>query len=406
MLESGNLDQLLSIFFRAYQLFPPHYVEEPSEEEGAPPKPKKPTYETECLNHLTTTLGERLSEICAEFASLEQLEGPRLGASFVPRLKRWVKEPPLNRKLQQIACLCLGNIARSDAVCIHFVQSFEIHKDLTSIIADETADIAGIFAAAGFLRNLSLPSQNKIPIGAEPDLWVGLRRMWKANEGLVKDVPYVAAGLLRIVTKDCIENFKILVSPIETNTRSEDYESTTGLPKTNLSHLLHLYKKTDELAIKTEIGRTLVALLRILSGDEHNLTPPQKDIIDRVFNVEQEWDNHDAFAIPIVDLVFVDKWEAVRSEGWFALGLLAQLGDGKGAYALWRHKDRWLEKIKGIFEQFPVGHGIISVSGESKMEGSDSPPVTANPKTVSNIAVLLFELSKRLVSPLLTTRGN
>lgn len=400
LLDSGNLDAVLSIMFRAYQLFPMQY------EEKEPGKPKKLQPESELLQGLLTTLSERLADICAEFASLEHLDGHKLGSNFIPRLRRWIKDPPLTKKLQQVACICLGNIARSDGVCTHFVQSFNLHKDLAKILADESADIAGLYAAAGFLRNLALPHQNKVAISAEPDVWTGLRRMWRANEGLVKDVPYSAAGFVRILCVQCSESVYKLLGPADSKTSSEDYESATGLPKTNLSHMLHLYKTSDEVATKTEIARTLIGVLRVLAHEESASTSQsaigsnlQKAEI-ALFNVDSKWDYHDVFPVPIIDLIHLDKWDVVRSEAWFALGLLARIGCDRGAHILWTHRDKWFSKVQEVLDTFPAAHALATRVDDIAMTGTDSPPggPTTKPKDVSNIAVFLLEMSKRLVS--------
>ncbi|KAK4997432.1 hypothetical protein LTR60_007752, partial [Cryomyces antarcticus] len=58
------------------------------------------------------------------------------------------------------ACLVLGNLARTDEICIRMVEELQIHKPLVHILGN-TSDARLSHAAAGFLKQLARPKENE-----------------------------------------------------------------------------------------------------------------------------------------------------------------------------------------------------------------------------------------------------
>lgn len=77
-------------------------------------------------------------------------------------LCKWLSSPQSHH--QVCACIMLVNIARSDSVCEELISINRIHKPLLTIIA-KANDTQLLCAALGLLKDLALPTRNKVELG-------------------------------------------------------------------------------------------------------------------------------------------------------------------------------------------------------------------------------------------------
>ncbi|KAI9881301.1 MAG: hypothetical protein M1830_005588 [Pleopsidium flavum] len=267
--------------------------------------------EEQQLSAMRSHVVQALSDISAlpEFAANYALESPLIGS-----LRMWlsVSQP----QLQVCACIMLGNLARSDDVCRIMVHRFQIHEPLITLL-QESDDTQALYSAAGFLKNLALPSDNKAAIG-EAGLIKTLPRLWTMDT--VPQVQYVSACLTRQIISNSYANIQTLLASLSPDLDSPAHE------KTYLSLLLSLDEKSDDSPTKTEIARTITAICRALNS-------PQPGISSR--SIEET--THRLYALhpdlgrPLAIMVSQSRWPVVRSEGWFAFALMARSKEGSAA---------------------------------------------------------------------------
>ena len=305
----------------------------------------------------------------------------------------------LAEALQTSACIMLGNVATSDAACLSLVNSHSIHIPLIAIMSQKDKDYGTVFSSVGMLRNLVLPTENKLVVGdPESGIWQALETRWlhDIEGGIEKQVPYAVSGLGRILVKGCRKNALRMLENA-TSSLPDDGEASEEIT-TRLSILLKLSAKSDEVPTKTEIVRTVCEVLRCVAAwkkqssgwaaSEDGIGLTLAEVEERVYNSGGKYRNHGMLPQVIGAMVNQDKWPAVRSEGIFALGLLAAgFGGGgqgvgfeghsfasEGARLAWSAKDDWWGLISGERE-------------EVKLEGKDS----------ANALVLVAEIRRRLV---------
>ncbi|KAJ8117461.1 hypothetical protein ONZ43_g4205 [Nemania bipapillata] len=153
------------------------------------------------LKQAFTAFTATLADLSAQplFASLCPLDGPEVGT-----LKRWISASETS--LQSAACLALGNIARSDEKCSYLVQKLAIHKPLIAILADPAIVDAGLLhSVLSFLKNLAIPSENKLVLGDTGLLETGvLPRIWGLDTQT--QVQFDAVSLTRLLLVGCPAN--------------------------------------------------------------------------------------------------------------------------------------------------------------------------------------------------------
>ncbi|KAL4976533.1 armadillo-type protein [Aspergillus desertorum] len=227
-----------------------------------------------------------------------------LDSSLSRTLKSWLSSP--EDQLQICACVMLGNLARSDEVCVAMVKELKIHEELIAVL-NSKARGAALHAALGFLKNLAIASDNRIIMG-EAGIMAAVARLWAYET--VPQVQLAATSITRQLVISSVENISRLLELAE---RKES--------QTYLSLLLELFEKTDSTPIKTEIGRITASICRTLipasnaAGDH---------LLDSLFT-------HEGIAVPLGAMVKQTQWPVVRSEGWFALALMASIKAGSDA---------------------------------------------------------------------------
>lgn len=227
-----------------------------------------------------------------------------LNSSLSQTLRSWLNSP--EDQLQICACVMLGNLARSDETCVAMVKEQKIHEELIAVL-NSNARGAALHSALGFLKNLAIASDNRIIIG-KAGIVPAIARLWAYET--IPQVQLSATSITRQLVHSSVENISRLLEPAD----GEEAQSY-------LSLLLALFKKTDSIPIKTEIGRITAAICRTLiprynaAGD---------CVLESLFT-------HKDVALPLGAMVTQTQWPVVRSEGWFALALMASTKAGSDA---------------------------------------------------------------------------
>ncbi|PWY64740.1 ubiquinone biosynthesis protein [Aspergillus heteromorphus CBS 117.55] len=301
-----------------------------------------------------------LAEISASdsFADFYPIESP-----LIQTLKAWMTSR--EDQLQICSCVMLGNLARSDAVCEKMVRDFNIHQDLISILRSD-ANAAVLHSALGYLKNLAIAGDNRLIFG-ETGIISSISRLWQYDS--VPQVQLAATSITRQVIISTIENISRLLEELP-----EEGDDLTP-KRTYLSLLLKLFRKTDSTPIKTEIGRIVTSVCRTLVPKSREQDLAANDLLERVFDL------HEDVALPVGAMVTQSQWPVVRSEGWFALALMASSNAGSAAVS------RCLPDM-GIL---PLIEQTLDVEFP---EPTDETEATQLDKDRGNIVVLLQEILK------------
>jgi hypothetical protein len=298
-----------------------------------------------------------------------------LGSSLSQTLKSWIGET--EDQLQICACVMLGNLARSDEVCQVMVRDLKIHEELISVLQGDARG-AVLHSSLGFLKNLAIAGDNRAVLG-EAGIIPAVSRLWAYDS--VPQVQFSAASIARQVVISSVDNISHLLAPL-----SQDPDSPAH-KRTYLSLLLSLFEKTDSTPIKTEIGRTVASICRTLSPKAREGDEEATDLLNRLFTL------HDGVALPIGAMITQTQWPVVRSEGWFALALMATNKLGCAAVVDCLHQNEVTELLKTT-----LSAGTLDQHQAEKTETDKSQET----KDRDNAFVLVQGLLKNEVSVLLS----
>ncbi|KAJ5143057.1 uncharacterized protein N7515_001844 [Penicillium bovifimosum] len=277
------------------------------------------------LAQLRLKINHALAEVSASpsFAQQYPLDSP-----LAQRLKSWVVAT--EDQLQICACVVLGNLARSDEVCQVLVGDLKIHEELISVLQSDARG-AVLHSSLGFLKNLAIAGDNRVVLG-EAGIIPAISRLWAYES--VPQVQFSATSIARQVIISSMDNISRLLAPL-----SQDPDSPAH-QRTYLSLLLSLFEKTDVAPIKTEIGRTVASICRTVSPKARDGQGEAVTLLDRLFTL------HEGVALPVGAMITQTQWPVVRSEGWFALALMATNKLGCAAVMECLHKTEVLELLK------------------------------------------------------------
>lgn len=260
------------------------------------------------ISTLRNAISQSLSDISATnvFATRYTIRSP-----LVQNLVRWLSSA--YDQLRIASCLVLGNLARSDSVCLEMVRRLSIHRKLSELMQDHS-DIQVVHAALGFLRNLALPAENKSIIGSQQFVET-ISSFWTMDFN--PQVQYMSVCLLRQLMNSSIGNVRWLLESLSPDQDSPAHE------KTYLSLLLLLFGRTDDMATKVEIGRTIATICRCIASSSQGLPVESTNaILHRLYGM------HADIARPLAMMVSQSRFPIIRSEGWFALALMARSREG------------------------------------------------------------------------------
>lgn len=259
------------------------------------------------LSQLRLKINQALADVSGSQLFMEHYP---LGSTLTRTLVSWLKED--EEQLQICSCVMLGNLARTDTVCHAMVRDLEVHKDLISIL-NRDARGAVLHSVLGFLKNLAIAADNKLPLG-DAGIIPAVSRLWGSQT--IPQVQFSAASTVRQVVMTSTKNISRLLDPLSTDPNSPDHT------RTYLSSLLSLFEKTDSTPTKIDIGRTIACICRTLSPKAREESSWVNSLYERLFNL------HGGVAHPIGCMVTQTQWPVVRSEGWFALALMASSRPG------------------------------------------------------------------------------
>ena len=308
------------------------------------------------LSEMCRSLIEALSDISAipEFALMYSGMDSRLIESLIT----WLSAPQV--RLQLCSCIMLGNLARSDATCKSMISRFQLHKPLIDILKERT-ETQVLHSALGFLRNLGLPPENKSILGGAEIIEI-VARFWTLL--VSPQLAYAAASLTRQVISGSLANVQRLL-----NSLSPDPESPAQ-SKTYLSLLLSLFERSDDMPTKVEIARTVAAIFRCIHSPDTTIT---RETLGTMLN--RIHDLHPNIGSPLTLMVSQSRWPIVRSEGWFAMALMARSPEGRATVAVLVQQ----VDVFGPLEETIRGQSSL-VSGRSYEATSDTGFRAATPE--------------------------
>ena len=264
--------------------------------------------EEEELSRVRKALIQALSDISAlpDF----QKKHASLDTPLIESVTKW-----LSASLPQIqlcACILLGNLARADNICSDMVTRLSLHQDVIVMIRS-SSDTQVLHSALGFLRNLALPQSNKELLG-EAGLLDALTRFWTSD--FMPQVSHAATAVGRQLLVGSILNIQRLLTPLSADPESPAHS------RTYLSLLLSLFERTDELPVKMEIARATATILRVTYSLESTNSGLKTNILQRLYSL------HPKIGLPLGVIVSQSRYPVVRSEGWFAMALMARSTEG------------------------------------------------------------------------------
>ncbi|PTU20209.1 hypothetical protein P175DRAFT_0439815 [Aspergillus ochraceoroseus IBT 24754] len=308
------------------------------------------TEESQAVTQSRLKINQALSEVSASplFAERYPLDSP-----LAEMLKSWLATT--KDQLQICACIMLGNLARSDAVCEAMVRDLKIHEELIGIL-NSNARGAVLHSALGFLKNLAIASDNRLYLG-RAGIVPAISHLWGYET--VPQVQLAATSIARQLIISSVENISRLLDQPPSASSSGNITPDADTDKnpaecspTYLSLLLALFEKTDSTPIKTEIGRIVASICRTLVRESREQSAQATSLLGSLFS------KHEGVALPVGAMVTQTQWPVVRSEAWFALALMASSKPGASAVVY------CLQKIDG----FVLIKQILSAEGP----GSDA----------------------------------
>ena len=230
-------------------------------------------------------------------------------SNFVRRLTSWllVDEP----QLQLCACSILRNVASSDQNAVDMVRILKVDLPLRSYL-DSSSNLQVLEESIRLMKNLAVPAANKKKI----QNFESITSLWSKFES--PTLHYGAASLVRQLLRGCFDNVQLFLRP------------NTAENKSYASRLLRLYDNTQDLAIKTEIARTIVEMWRTANGGDSEESSFRMSLVEAA--VHQVNLRSDEMIKPVLAMMVESENPSLVTEGWFGLVLMAS-------------SEKWVEAI-------------------------------------------------------------
>jgi len=301
VITQGALDTALAVLADSYSRF----------DSLMPISPASLEEDEEDVGKNLADMRSRLNQALSDISALPEFKIAVPVVSILSNsLRRWLSSPQI--QLQVCACIMLGNLARSDSTCEEFVQVSKIHIPLIAIITTAN-DSQLLHAALGFLKNLALPLNNKLPIG-QAGIFDVLPRLWLLDT--LQQVQFSSISLSRQLLISTYDNIRKITERL-----SVDPDSPANM-RSKLSLLIALFQRTDIEPIKMEIARLITAICRTYNSRTGPSTEAYEGTRRRFFKL------HPDIGVPLGFMVSQTKWPVVRSEGWFVFALMARFPEG------------------------------------------------------------------------------
>ncbi|KAK1754227.1 hypothetical protein QBC47DRAFT_385973 [Echria macrotheca] len=227
--------------------------------------------------------------ILADMSSLESFkDNYPIDNPEVQLLVAWLRTSPSYSHLQTAACLCLGNLSRSDASSVALVG--QVLGPLLAILSRAVRHDAGdsipvaerpppqlLHAVLGFIRNLAIPAVNKPRLstsllGTPGDI---LPQLWTSTTAQPQ-VQFASVSLARQLLINNPTAARLLCAPLKPTQSQSTYTTRDGPAHSNLHILLDVAQRADAESIKMEAGRAACAIIRHLQSDSDSSSPEEK----------------------------------------------------------------------------------------------------------------------------------
>ncbi|KAL2759960.1 hypothetical protein ACRALDRAFT_1054121 [Sodiomyces alcalophilus JCM 7366] len=345
------------------------------------------------LQQAASTFMQLLADICylPAFTAAHPL-----GSPVFRTLTSWL-DPSASPSLQAAACLCIGNVARSDEASIALVKTHAIHTPVIAVVQSQLqslpeppSDPLLLHSALSLLKNLAIPPATKPFLSdlLSPPI---LPSLWSLDPNASLQVPqlqFASTSLARLLLTSCPSNVRLFISrparPDESSPSADD-QGNKAENESPLHRFLDLFAKADPTSAahtRTEAARALLAILRVLhtpaqtpavdrQSDDQSATEPLPSSLRATFYAQH---GNDGLLPSLALLVTQDKFPALRSEAWFVMALMARTLDGAATVI------RLLKSSEGPWDALlnrvaKNRNGIASPadeSGEGKAEESSS----------------------------------
>ncbi|KAF2144943.1 uncharacterized protein K452DRAFT_356293 [Aplosporella prunicola CBS 121167] len=282
-------------------------------------------------NEMRLTTGLVLNEVAKITADDAFNQRNSLASPFILEQGRWLQQRSDSPGLQTCACITLGNLAVSDAVCTAMVHEHAYHVPLIELFATATTDPAAatddrtlLFLAAGFLRHLAQPRANAAPVAAAGAVPAVARLLARKQPELDLEV----AAILRRLVNDSFENAGAVIrhgddaselTPPSTNTSPTTTPNAATSPPNAL--IPALLSTTSQTKTAFEVGRLLVSLCRELRKAPPGASAETQELWARLLR----WPG---VTTPLALMARQEQVPALRSEALFGFSLMAASREG------------------------------------------------------------------------------
>lgn len=354
--------------------------------------PERISQEPEDEDQLSAARDALIISLSDVSATSEFAENYPLNSIMVKTLCNWLSLPEPSSQL--CVCLMLGNLARSDDVCKGMIHELGLHELLIAIL-EKSDDLQLLHATLGFLKNLALGDENKGTI-AGSGILEPLSKMWSSSSR--PQLQYAAIRVVRQLVNGSLSNIQRLLMPLGVA------ENAAADGDSYIAQLLTLFNKTDDLSIKFEISRIVAAVWRCVRSPASIKYFP--DIVELI--LPRLHCMAAGLAKALEAMVTQSRWPVVKSEGWFALALMAR-SEGSDAIINLLSDVEFSKAVievigsRGAGTTSPVSAvpGIaISITGADTSEVMPGTEKDMETKDGENALVLVSELLKNSVSTL------
>ncbi|KAJ8111940.1 hypothetical protein OPT61_g5583 [Boeremia exigua] len=274
------------------------------------------------------------------------------------------------------ACVILGNLAMSDEVCTNMVKVMELHLPLIRIMSTSNKP-ALLYAAAGFMRHLTFPEENR-ELLADVGLLKNCANLLKQEDAAVSGE--AAAMIGKLVTSNLHNIVKVVCEKVG-DAVIPDAHPIVGVEASSEWTILHQIveqalapaKPLPSTAMKNptvELSRSIVTILRFLGR------PNAENNVDAI---REQMLNVPLIARPLAKLVRQRFYADARSEGLLGLGLMAQTTRG----------------AKLVIEEIKGDDGLLEAIrefAEGKDGGAEQQAASSSGRDYQNTVVLLQAL--------------
>ncbi|KAM0278271.1 hypothetical protein ACHAQH_005284 [Verticillium albo-atrum] len=339
------------------------------------------------LKQLRNTFMQLLADLCY-LPNFTHVNG--LDSLVFQTFQSWLS-PSANPSLQAAACLCLGNVARSDEASLTLVATHQLHAPVIAIVASQVTlatvqpaqgpfDAILLHSALSLLKNLAIPSSSRPLLGdlLTPNL---LPRIWSLDPNTSIQTPqlhFAAVSLTRLLLTSTPQNVRRVCAPLSPDPLSP----LNG--QTLLHRLLDAFARADPSQAahtRTEAARAALAVMRVLHTTPVPPLLPDWDPRDDGYVFRREgapvvpsssspveegfarprrevfYRRHGALGKVLAHLVVQPKFGVLRSEAWFVFALMARSEDGAGVVAR-------VLGVPGTWEAL-----VESITGRKESEG-------------------------------------